>query len=452
MKRILSTFYALLYTISTFGIANAQFENLTFDVRAMNFTYYDSVTFTDPGVSGLRNVLEFDIYILQTNIPATDQEIMRFALGTYLLNFNFGGLSAADTVGGYASISYVHGTSTFSNLSAVPVGGRCVAIAPSTDQGAYWPSYPSGVLGGYLNLNSNTALGSTSDVQISGVYPGTRVGRFRLKKNITSASPTPYLPSSNSFIRWRKAPAVSLINPNPVSKIFCYPGLGISPSAEVTSKGTYYLNDSTQFFPNNVNLNLKVLMEGMYYPIFNLLARKDSVKVTLRNTVSPYDVVGSQTKKLDSVSFTAAYNFDIPYGTYYVVLNHFNSIEEWSKSGGISFLNSDIVNYDFTTGVSQGYGNNMKMKGSKSCLFSGDFDQDGIIDALDLSMVSNDAGAGLTGYNLTDLNADNFVDVTDLAMVENNIGVSVSSPLQVLRNGNRQTENKIVKEVSFIEP
>jgi hypothetical protein len=106
-------------------------------------------------------------------------------------------------------------------------------------------------------------------------------------------------------------------------------------------------------------------------------------------------------------------------------MKHFNSIETWSRSGGEILPLTDTAYYDFTTSLSQAYGNNLKLKNGKYCFFSGDVNQDGIIDATDMSIVDNDSYAGISGrYLRSDLNGNNFVDAADLSVAENNMGVT----------------------------
>ena len=51
-----------------------------------------------------------------------------------------------------------------------------------------------------------------------------------------------------------------------------------------------------------------------------------------------------------------------------------------SFSGGLMY-------YDFTTAQNKAYGNNMVQKGTKWCIFSGDVNQDGLIDLTDVAAV-----------------------------------------------------------------
>ena len=84
------------------------------------------------------------------------------------------------------------------------------------------------------------------------------------------------------------------------------------------------------------------------------------------------------------------------------------------------------MQYDFTTSSSQAYGNNLLLMGTKFTIYSGDINQDEIIDATDLSEVDNDAYNSVSGYVRTDLTGDDFVDAQDLSIVDNNAFNSVS--------------------------
>ncbi len=174
---------------------------------------------------------------------------------------------------------------------------------------------------------------------------------------------------------------------------------------------------------NSIRLNLTVLMEAMYSPVTNQLARKDTVKVYLRSAYSPYPLVDSATAVIDSVTHTGLFTFSNAISDkYYVVVKHFNTIETWSKSGGETFIaDGTLYNYNFTTSSSQAYGSNMVLKGSKYCMYSGDTNQDGTVDGSDASQVDQDAYYIVSGsYIATDLNADDIVDGSDFSVCDNN--------------------------------
>ncbi len=154
---------------------------------------------------------------------------------------------------------------------------------------------------------------------------------------------------------------------------------------------------------------------------------EDNVTVYLRNSTAPHEIVDSASAVLNN-NGTALFTFNnVSNGvSYYIQLKHRNSLETWSATPQI-FMN-DFLSYNFSTAAAQAYGNNMtQVDGSplRFGVYSGDVDQDGIIDASDLSKVDNDAFISLTGYVNTDLTGDNFVDASDISIADNNVAKSV---------------------------
>jgi len=105
---------------------------------------------------------------------------------------------------------------------------------------------------------------------------------------------------------------------------------------------------------------------------------------------------------------------------YYIVVKSRNSIETWSKSGGEVWGAATTLTYDFTTAQSQAFGSNQVLKCGKACMYSGDVNQDGIVDGTDLSLIDNDAANFVQGYVPTDLNCDGIVDGSDASIADNN--------------------------------
>lgn len=171
-----------------------------------------------------------------------------------------------------------------------------------------------------------------------------------------------------------------------------------------------------------IRINLSLLMEGMYNSSTNLMSRRDTVKLFLRDAISPYRLRDSAAGIIDSVTFLALYTFTNSIsGNYYLVPSHFNSLETWSRLGG-ELLTADgpVYNYNFTISASQAYGDNLQLKGSKYCIYSGDVNRDGTIDLTDLGIIDNDVFNFVSGYTVTDLNADWTVDIDDAAIADNN--------------------------------
>ena len=171
--------------------------------------------------------------------------------------------------------------------------------------------------------------------------------------------------------------------------------------------------------PPPINSSLKLNFTALIEEFYNgSIMVSDTVTVEIRNPTS-YGLVESKKVVLNlSGQGTAAYTSLSNGVNYYIAIKHRNSIETWSKlpqqfTGG-------TLNYDFTTAAIQAYGNNLKLKGSKWCIYNGDVNQDGIVDLSDVSLTDTDNLNFVTGYAVTDLNGDNLVDLSDLSIVDTN--------------------------------
>ncbi|HRI86474.1 MAG TPA: hypothetical protein PK536_13610 [Ignavibacteria bacterium] len=165
---------------------------------------------------------------------------------------------------------------------------------------------------------------------------------------------------------------------------------------------------------------IKAAVEGYYNESTDEHSQYLAMYALLRDQTPPYNIIDTGIAYLDYQSLNNVFTFpDAPSGNFYLVLKHYNTIETWS-SVPVSISNNP-VSYDFTDLQSKAYGNNMMMKGSKWCIYSGDVTQDGFIDINDLQLVDNDVYNFITGYSyLTDLNGDFFVDIADYVITDNN--------------------------------
>jgi hypothetical protein len=170
-------------------------------------------------------------------------------------------------------------------------------------------------------------------------------------------------------------------------------------------------------------LNIKVIQEGYYDSGTKTLNKTDTVKAFLHLNFFPYSAIDSAKSTIDSVTFTGSFSFSQPSGTYYIVIKNRNTIETWSKSGGETFTAGAIMNYDFTDAITKAYQTNLVQIDNlpvRFALFSGDINQDGIIDAADISTDENDILNAVSGYVSSDVTGDDFVDASDLSNIENN--------------------------------
>jgi photosystem II stability/assembly factor-like uncharacterized protein len=169
------------------------------------------------------------------------------------------------------------------------------------------------------------------------------------------------------------------------------------------------------------SLQLNVLIEGFYDAIPNSMV-SDTAVVYLRSSVSPYSKIDSA-KSLVNSNGVGTFDFVNANNNvnYYIAVKHRNSVETWSSTAQSFVANS--LNYDMATSQSQAFGNNLRQVNSapvRFAIFGGDVDQDGTVDASDLSEIDNDAYYFASGYVDSDLNGDDFVDASDFAIADNN--------------------------------
>ncbi|MEO6695068.1 MAG: hypothetical protein ABIY50_08535 [Ignavibacteria bacterium] len=190
-----------------------------------------------------------------------------------------------------------------------------------------------------------------------------------------------------------------------------------------TDTRSVWKRDVSSLLPS-MTLNLTLAIQGFYNPsINNMIA--DTMRAILRSTTAPYIILDSA-KAVINTTGNANFIFtsNLANGTpYYIQVKHRNSIQTWSKNGGEIF-SGGTLNYNFSTASFQAYGSNqIQVDNSpiKFAVYSGDVNQDEIIDGEDLSLADNDAFNFMTGYLITDVNGDNIIDASDLSVIDNNV-------------------------------
>ena len=108
-------------------------------------------------------------------------------------------------------------------------------------------------------------------------------------------------------------------------------------------------------------------------------------------------------------------------------MKHRNSIQTWSASPVL--FNSLSVTYSFSDNALKAFGNNLKNLGNGFfAIYSGDIDQNGVVDTSDLSIVENNMQQFLTGYLPSDVTGNKISESSDGSVVENNYGKMISKP------------------------
>lgn len=164
-----------------------------------------------------------------------------------------------------------------------------------------------------------------------------------------------------------------------------------------------------------VTLNLQCFVEGYYNPVSNSMSVPININVSL--ITSGGAVAGTVAGVTLNTSGNATVNFpSVAPGLYYIKVTGSNFIETWSKT--LVNFTTGTGNHNFKTVITQAFGNNMIQIGFAFCFYAGDVNQDGIVDASDISEVENKVITNQTGVE--DLTGDGIVDIEDLLLVSKN--------------------------------
>lgn len=377
MKNLFYFFVLVLIFIAT---RESNSQNPTYELTAKNFTFNNGC--------GYWNSVEFDIYLRSTGpVP------LEYAGGQYFLS-----IDPSIANGGALSYELVN-----TDLPALlqPSG---VSIGTATN--------PSATLMRMISIPR-----TNSGFFISSSFPGTKIGKMRVKTTMPSFTPM----EPNIF--WRDAPA------SVRTKIFATvqgAAVEITNPSYHNVEGTYchhfWWNQSFPWCacPGVVAISIKSIIEGLYNTGSTSMNRADTVTVELRSQNSPSVISASEKLVLnpeDYFAYPIIYYSNEP---LYIVIKHFNSIETWSKVPAL--YNSQVYyNYDFTDAATKAFGDNLKQVGDKFTIYSGDVNQDKVIDISDLNIIDNDSYNIVQGNFLpADLNADNIVDLNDVQIADNN--------------------------------
>ncbi|MBK7213175.1 MAG: hypothetical protein IPH88_07760 [Bacteroidales bacterium] len=204
---------------------------------------------------------------------------------------------------------------------------------------------------------------------------------------------------------------------------------------------TSYTYGETEDYNVNImsldkNLNLTLYLEGLFNGTGMNKAQNeagdqfsgtiaDQIQVELHNSVAPYTLAGGPFTLNVNTDGTGSLTLPAALGsTYYIVLKHRSSIETWNGTP-VSFGGA-TMSYNFSTSASQAYGDNQKLMSGKYVIYSGDSNEDGIVDSGDMISVDNDVKDFVTGYITTDINGDGLVDSGDMIILDNNSALFIA--------------------------
>lgn len=208
----------------------------------------------------------------------------------------------------------------------------------------------------------------------------------------------------------------------------------LSPGSDVNLASILYGGDSSEnvyFDQEGLRFGyIQLIMQGFYDPAVNKLNRRDTVTLYLRSGSSPFEIVDSSRSVIDTVNYIPRFelgkvNKD---KSYYFVIKHRNSLETWSKTP-LQINSSSGFWHDFTISQDKAFGNNTVLVNNspvRYAIYSGDVNQDGIIDLNDVLLVYNDASEFATGYKKSDVTGNDITDLTDMLLTFNNANIFVS--------------------------
>ena len=159
----------------------------------------------------------------------------------------------------------------------------------------------------------------------------------------------------------------------------------------------------------------------------------DTIEIYLMNGTTPYEEIDHQKGVLKTngrVSVTFS-NAVIDGTSYYIKINHHNSIETWSAS---PVLFNSSTTYNFSSDITQAFGSNMVATNDNLywAIYNGDVNLDGSIDGLDFLRLDSHIQNGDGGYFDEDLNGDGSIDGLDYLImdsnIQNGIGINIPTP------------------------
>lgn len=188
---------------------------------------------------------------------------------------------------------------------------------------------------------------------------------------------------------------------------------------------------------------ITVFMEGIYYSANQTMDKAmdyvnlqsvarfpgpiaDRITVELHNQ-SDYSIVEFTQTDVNLLQDGTAVAFLPETGVYYLTVKNRNHLETVSA---VVIDMSTVSSYNFSSSVAQAYGSNQALlPNGLAAMYSGDVNQDGVINVTDRQLVNTALIAGSTGYIDEDIDGNGVSLSTDRAAVQSKL---LGNSLQVL--------------------
>jgi hypothetical protein len=348
-------------------------------------------------------------------------------------------------------------TSSSSNLrlsfgmfkSTTASNGSELSVSYSTDGTNYspltFPLLPTGSAG-WTYVTINETLPSVSNLRIQFQQTST-VTQFRIDDLLLSGRNTDALITAQGPTSFCQGGSVLLAST--VANQYAWNNGETTQNITATASGNYAVvltgSNNCTLTSNTITVNagacstevnLRVFIEGYYLgggtmkaiPSLNQPGICDSLTLQLAASTGNHSTV-YENKALLHTDGTVQFVFPPAAlnNSYYFVIRHRNSLEAWSSAPIL--INSSGFTYQFSDSPGKIFGSNEKnMNDGNFAIYSGDVNQDGIINLTDLNTITTQSALFATGYLPADLTGDNIVESADYSIVENNLLKSTLRP------------------------
>lgn len=181
---------------------------------------------------------------------------------------------------------------------------------------------------------------------------------------------------------------------------------------------------AVEFGKNQRSLNSKCTELQITALLEAIESGNDTITASISYLENPSVMIESKKIFLNNGTGACSFTLGEKNVNYFLNVRHRNSIQVWSSEGTLMF-NDYEMSYDFSSDSSKAFGNILKMINGRAYMYTGDVNQDGSVEGIDLSIIDN-AATGTISNNVTDLNGDGVTDGSDIIIAENNAQLHIS--------------------------